>query len=361
MPVFRQIGLGSSPGPTGVILRGNGDPPSVSRGVSEQARSGGIPHRRNRQWVLDGPRRNLVEEDHIMPYILGNRVVQIEGTGQRVGTGWVPPMIDPRDYTDDHPEIAPIVKKARVEPEGAQVERDDRAAGVGRFRPWCSPIENQLALGSCTAHSPSASSSIFSDGRSASTSMGRACSSTRRPATSWASLATPARARTAPPAGALVYLRCSASNATGRYNDIADYDVDPPAFVDASRQFRDDQVLPPRPDHGDVPKNGAHSVNKILAGGIPAMFRVLGDVVRLRREAGAYPAADATGAASDPQWRRHRRRRLRQPEEITSKMVSKTTTRAFLIRSWWGRRGATSYGARPTTTARGVSPPTSGR
>jgi C1A family cysteine protease len=70
----------------------------------------------------------------------------LPGTNEVVGTGWLPPMPDLRDYTENNPEIKSIIKKLGV--------------GTGKLkspakidlRKWCSPIENQLSLGSCTAH-----------------------------------------------------------------------------------------------------------------------------------------------------------------------------------------------------------------
>jgi len=67
--------------------------------------------------------------------------------GEKVGTGWLPPMPDLRDYTAETEEIKPIVKKlkkGKAVPKALPVTVDLRA--------WCSPIENQGALGSCTAN-----------------------------------------------------------------------------------------------------------------------------------------------------------------------------------------------------------------
>ncbi len=70
----------------------------------------------------------------------------LPGLNEIVGTGWLPPMPDLRDYTEDQKEIKAISKKLGI--------------GVGKLkvsssvdlRQWCSPVENQLSLGSCTAH-----------------------------------------------------------------------------------------------------------------------------------------------------------------------------------------------------------------
>lgn len=65
-------------------------------------------------------------------------------SGRLVGTGWLPSMPDLRDYTSDHSDITTITGKLGL--------------GKGRMkdsvdlRNWCSPVEDQGDLGSCTAH-----------------------------------------------------------------------------------------------------------------------------------------------------------------------------------------------------------------
>ncbi len=74
------------------------------------------------------------------------KVIRLE-SGEEVGTGWLPPMPDLRDYTAEKEEIKSIVKKlkrGKASPKTLPPAVDLRA--------WCSPIENQGALGSCTAN-----------------------------------------------------------------------------------------------------------------------------------------------------------------------------------------------------------------
>lgn len=76
------------------------------------------------------------------------KAVEIPETKETVGTGWLPPLPDLRDYSAQHPQIAAMAKKLGIPAKGklkalpAQVD----------LRAWCSPIENQLNLGACTAH-----------------------------------------------------------------------------------------------------------------------------------------------------------------------------------------------------------------
>ena len=76
--------------------------------------------------------------------------VQIPGTEEVVGTGWLPPLPDLRDYTESHPKITALADELGL-----------GAAAAGTLLPlppsvdlrnWCSPIVNQGRLGSCSAH-----------------------------------------------------------------------------------------------------------------------------------------------------------------------------------------------------------------
>ncbi len=75
--------------------------------------------------------------------------VEIAETKERVGTGWLPPLPDLRDYTEEEPDIARIAKKLGISP--TRKTTPSLPAKVD-LRQWCSPIENQGNLGSCTAH-----------------------------------------------------------------------------------------------------------------------------------------------------------------------------------------------------------------
>ncbi len=68
-------------------------------------------------------------------------------TIQRLGMGWLPDYPDFRDYTMEHESIKPLLQKAAVaQPRGAKLPTSCD------LRAWCSPIEDQGQLGSCTAH-----------------------------------------------------------------------------------------------------------------------------------------------------------------------------------------------------------------
>jgi C1A family cysteine protease len=68
-------------------------------------------------------------------------------TTQAVGMGWLPDYPDFRDYTADQPRIKSMLHKVGLKGTG----KVSLPVTVD-LRPWCSPIENQGALGSCTAN-----------------------------------------------------------------------------------------------------------------------------------------------------------------------------------------------------------------
>ncbi len=68
--------------------------------------------------------------------------------GDVIGTGWLPPLPDMRDYDNEHPTILKLAEKLGVE--GS--EKTIRLPKKVDLRPWCSPVEDQLNIGSCTAN-----------------------------------------------------------------------------------------------------------------------------------------------------------------------------------------------------------------
>jgi len=67
-------------------------------------------------------------------------------TAKRYGMGWLPDYPDFRDYTEEHEGI-----KGILAPTGVLKARARSPVSVD-LRPWCSLIEDQGSLGSCTAH-----------------------------------------------------------------------------------------------------------------------------------------------------------------------------------------------------------------
>ena len=80
-------------------------------------------------------------------------------TDQPRGLGWLPDVPKPSDYTDQHPQVAPLLEQTKRAFTRCLATRErhggcrgDRIAGSDRSRQWFSPIEDQGALGSCTAN-----------------------------------------------------------------------------------------------------------------------------------------------------------------------------------------------------------------
>jgi len=67
-------------------------------------------------------------------------------TVKRPGMGWLPDYPDFRDYTQNHEQINEVLAPTRVLNDRAKIP-----ASVD-VREWCSPVEDQLSIGSCTAH-----------------------------------------------------------------------------------------------------------------------------------------------------------------------------------------------------------------
>ena len=80
-------------------------------------------------------------------------------TIQKLGMGWLPDYPDFRDYTVEHDEVS-----SRLKALGQEISVKGMLAKVGVAEPakaslpksvdlkqWCSPVENQKSLGSCTA------------------------------------------------------------------------------------------------------------------------------------------------------------------------------------------------------------------
>jgi len=74
----------------------------------------------------------------------GERMAEKRNRAGRYALGWIPDFPDFRDYTEHATQVKTILSGA------ARTTRKLPAAVD--LREWCSPIENQGGLGSCTAH-----------------------------------------------------------------------------------------------------------------------------------------------------------------------------------------------------------------
>lgn len=73
-------------------------------------------------------------------------IPELEGT---FGTGWLPPLPDLRDYTVEHPAIAAMTGKLGL---AKTATKPSSIPDKVDLREYCSPVEDQKQLGSCTAN-----------------------------------------------------------------------------------------------------------------------------------------------------------------------------------------------------------------
>jgi len=64
---------------------------------------------------------------------------------QRYGMGWIPDYPDFRDYTEETFEVKSLLGETSG-------RKSSKLPSTVDLREWCSPVEDQGALGSCTAH-----------------------------------------------------------------------------------------------------------------------------------------------------------------------------------------------------------------
>jgi hypothetical protein len=68
-----------------------------------------------------------------------SRELSLPETNEIVSTGWIPPLLDLRDYTVDHPDIASMAKELGL---SLDFKAPFVAPTAMDLRPWCSPVEN---------------------------------------------------------------------------------------------------------------------------------------------------------------------------------------------------------------------------
>jgi len=67
--------------------------------------------------------------------------------------GWMPDLPDIRDYTPDHPAVQAVLHRSQPHMRALAVAAGTAPGGsLSDLRAWCSPVEDQGAIGSCTAN-----------------------------------------------------------------------------------------------------------------------------------------------------------------------------------------------------------------
>jgi C1A family cysteine protease len=176
------------------------------------------------------------------------------------GMGWRADLPDYRDYTADHPAVRPMV---------AKVSPRKRLPSSVDLRQWCSPVEDQGAIGSCTANAAAGIYEYFQRkafGRHADVSRLFIYKATRDLMRVKGDTGAELRSTM----GALV-LFGAPPEAYWPY-DVAKFDVEPPVFVYAFAQafqaIRYYRLDPP----GTERRQLLTRIKTQAAGGLPSMF-----------------------------------------------------------------------------------------
>lgn len=264
-------------------------------------------------------------------------------SGTRHGTGWIAARPDLRDYGLHREEVSPALGALGLDLEealgGAEIPDDVD------LRPWCSPIRDQGAIGSCTAQAAVGIVEYYvrRAGLGVLTGSPLFTYKATRELLGWEG-DTGAWIRTA--MGSLVL--CGV--APERYWEYTDadpeYDAEPPAFVfSVAENFEALQYVCHDPlDLGLDRDVVLASVKTLIAAGVPSMFGFYGfDSFDFGDQPGHIPMPCADEKA---EWGHavvavgyddHR--------EVTNTLCDYTTTGALLIRNSWGEGwGDQGYG-----------------
>ncbi|MFC1866201.1 C1 family peptidase [Chloroflexota bacterium] len=82
-------------------------------------------------------------------FSLAMQKVEIPQLGRKFGTGWIPPFADGRDYVAEDKRVTGITDRlGKITPSAIIPSQIN-------LSPWCSPVEDQGSIASCTAHAAS--------------------------------------------------------------------------------------------------------------------------------------------------------------------------------------------------------------
>jgi C1A family cysteine protease len=256
-------------------------------------------------------------------------------------------MVDHRDYTPQHPQIKPMVTKLKEK--GAKAFTGPPVAVD--LRPWCSPIENQQQLGSCTAHAAMGIVEYFerrAKGKHLDGSRLYVYKTTRN----LLQLTGDTGAWLRNTMAALVTCGVPEERYWPYTDADPDFDREPPQFVYAvADNFEALKYFAHDPLSASVPKPQVlTSVKQYLAAGVPSMFGFFGyPSFDSGNGPGLIPVPTDQELAGDPSWG-HAIVAVGYDETvtITNTVDNRTTTGAFLFRNSWGPTwGQLGYGWMP--------------
>jgi len=283
--------------------------------------------------------------------------VQIPELGRTFGTGWLPPLPDLRDYTEATPKIAEMVNKIDIARAAATVKKQDQAkdpevvkkadlvkameglkvlpVGVWSLRSYCSPVEDQGYLGSCSANAAVGIVEYFEN---------RAFNKFINGSRLFVYKTTRDLLKVTGDTGAWLRNTMGALALCGiapetywPYTDAAPaFDQEPPAFVYAiADNYEAVSYFCHDPQGANIPgKDVLANVKKYLLAGIPSMFGFYG-----------YPSFDSTDVKGgipfpgpEPSIWAHAIVAVGYDNfiKITNTKYNTTTTGALIIRNSWG-------------------------
>ncbi len=268
--------------------------------------------------------------------------VEIPETEEKLGTGWLPPLPDFRDYTEENKEIALMGEELGFSPKATLAAPPSNID----LRQWCSTIENQGSLGSCTAHAGIGIVEYFEK-----RAFGKHIEGSRlfvyKTTRNLMGVTGDTGAWLRNTMGALAL--CGVAHEKYWPYVIPDFDKEPPAFIyavadnyEAIRYFCHDPVTMNRP-----PATVLANVKKFLSAGIPSMFGFYGFP--------SFNQSDVKGGIPFPcpgeraQWG-HAIVAVGYDDKkkIKNLKCNRVTTGAFLIRNSWGTNwGENGYGWLP--------------
>lgn len=265
--------------------------------------------------------------------------------GAAFATGWLPPTPDLRDYTEDDEEI-----RSLIEPLGlpSATPRASALPALVDLRQWCSPIENQGSLGSCTAQAGAGVVEYF-ERRAFDRHIDGSRLFVYKTTRNLMGVTGDTGAWLRNTMGALA-LCGVAPEQYWPYTDAApEFDREPSAFVYATADnFEALRYFCHDPLGSNVPNDRVlHTVKRLLAAGIPSMFGFWGF--------GSFDDSDAPGAIPYPcpneqvQWG-HAVVAVGYDDArtVTNTSCNRRDEGALLIRNSWGTGwGDAGYGWLP--------------
>jgi C1A family cysteine protease len=182
--------------------------------------------------------------------------------------GWMRDLPDVRDYTTGHDEVASLLNRV---PAGETVfAAAPEIPASADLRQWCSPIEDQRTIGSCTAQAGVGIVEYYQR-----RAFGKHLDGSRlfvyKATRNLLGLTGDTGAWLRAAMGAL----CSFGVPPEKYwpYDVAKYDVEPPAFVYALGQaYQAEKFYRLDPPGNTVPAELLANIKKHLAAGVPSMF-----------------------------------------------------------------------------------------